>query len=344
MSKQEAQRERICQFYKQNNQLGNKATVDHFLAEGVSKMTIYNAIQRVKNNIGAQRRKGSGRPARKMTPNKVKRLQRHFDHKQGVSQRKAARKFGISLSYTNKLLKQSRIQCYRKKTIPDRSERQASEAKTKCRILFEKHKGSVWILDDESYFTLSHSTLASNRNFYSSDVSSTPSDVKLARKAKYEQKLLVWLAFSEKGISDVFIRSSGLAIDQHVYRQECLERRLIPFIKKHHSTDDLIFWPDLASSHYAESVCDFMMESKIPFVEKYENPANVPECRPIEKFWAILKGRVYADGWRAKNLVELERRIRDCIKKLGADSLAPLFKSLLPTLRHIGRYGVIEKQ
>ena len=59
-------------------------------------------------------------------------------------------------------------------------------------------------------------------------------------------------------------------------------KRLIPFIKKYHLNNDF------GTSHYAETVCDFMIVNKIQFVEKYENPANLPECRPIELFWAIL--------------------------------------------------------
>jgi hypothetical protein len=37
------------------------------------------------------------------------------------------------------------------------------------------------------------------------------------------------------------------------------------------------------------------------------NPANVPEARPIEDFWAHLKRNVYMDGWQAKNLNQLKQ-------------------------------------
>ena len=130
--------------------------------------------------------------------------------------------------------------------------------------------------------------------FYSSDVAKSTAKVKYVKKAKYEKNLLVWAAISSKGISKIFIVPSGQAFNQHIYKEECLQRRLIPFIKKYHQEDEFIFWPDLASPHYAETVCDFMIESKINFVEKYENPENLPECRPIEQFWAILKSIIYS--------------------------------------------------
>ena len=87
-----------------------------------------------------------------------------------------------------------------------------------------------------------------------------------------------------------------------------------------------------------------MMESGIQFVEKYENPANLPECRPIEMFWSNIKQKVYANGWKAKDVNELEKRIQDCLKKINKNELASLFDSILPKLRDVGRHGVVEKR
>ena len=46
------------------------------------------------------------------------------------------------------------------------------------------------------------------------------------------------------------------------------------------------------------------------------NPANMPEARPIEDFWEILKRDVYMDGWAADNLRQLENRIKYCLRKI----------------------------
>jgi hypothetical protein len=344
MNKLDATREKIYQFYEKNAKAGNKLTIEHFMAEGVAQRTIYNAIQRVKDKISPKRRSGQGRPVRKMPKAKVKRLRRSFDHKQGKSQRIAARKYNITQCYVSKILKASSIKCRKKNTIPKRTEAQAVAAKTKSRLIYEKYRNFEWILDDESYFTLSHSTIGGNNNFYSSDVSATPSAVKFSSKAKYEAKILVWVAISRKGISKMFMCPSGLAVNKEIYKEQCIERRLIPFIEKYHSQDEIIFWPDLASAHYAETVCDFMIERKINFVEKYENPANVPENRPIEEFWAIFKQKVYAGGWKAKNIEELKDRIRDCIKKIDTKILISLFDAMMKKMYGVGHHGVIEKR
>uniref|UniRef100_A0A914DC44 Uncharacterized protein n=1 Tax=Acrobeloides nanus TaxID=290746 RepID=A0A914DC44_9BILA len=51
-------------------------------------------------------------------------------------------------------------------------------------------------------------------------------------------------------------------------------------------------------------------DEDIHFVEKVDNPANLPEARPVEDFWAALKGMVYAKGWHAENVQQLVNRIK----------------------------------
>ena len=91
--------------------------------------------------------------------------------------------------------------------------------------------------------------------------------------------MLVWVAISENGISKELIRPVGApAINQYIYLQECLIKRLQPFIEEYHSDGKYIFWPDCASSHYAYSVTKWM-DDNINYVP--EHPPKVPQARPI---------------------------------------------------------------
>ena len=87
---------------------------------------------------------------------------------------------------------------------------------------------------------------------------------------KFEPKFLVWVRGSEKGISTPFFRKSGKAVNKTVYKG---------FIKDGVLDGNKKFWPDLASSHYATTVVEYYRAQKIKFVEKCENPANVPELK-----------------------------------------------------------------
>lgn len=63
---------------------------------------------------------------------------------------------------------------------------------------------------------------------------------------------------------------------------------MLLFIREHHKINDVLFCPDMATSHYAKEVT---AAESVEFVPKKDNAPNVPQCRPIEKFWAICKAR-----------------------------------------------------
>ena len=143
-------------------------------------------------------------------------------------------------------------------------------------------RNSDLIIDDESYFTKSNSVLTGNDSYYSNDRTQTPDAVKYIYVQKYEKKVLAWVAISPKGMSQIYFRESKLAVNQDVYLNDCLIKRLKPFIAQHYKARKYVFWPDLASSHYAKSVTNWLKSEKIPYVPKDMNPANVQEAREIE--------------------------------------------------------------
>ena len=80
-------------------------TLYHFAAEGVPCSTLFDILKRKEDGISSERQSGSGRPAKIMTKSGIKRLVKLFDHKCGISQRKAARKMKCSLPFINWALK-----------------------------------------------------------------------------------------------------------------------------------------------------------------------------------------------------------------------------------------------
>ena len=103
---------------------------------------------------------------------------------------------------------------------------------------------------------------------------------------------------------------------EEIYLKQCIRDRLLPFIKKHHQNENILFWPDLASSHYAYSVLRCSESNNLPYVRRSQNPPNVPQCRPIENIWALIEQMVYQGGWEAKNLDQLANQIKSKIKQL----------------------------
>ena len=118
----------------------------------------------------------------------------------------------------------------------------------------------------------------------------------------------------------------------------------MPFIAKHHADGKYLFWPDLASAHYAKSVTSYLTDNNINFVQKFENPPNLPECRPIEKFWSLLKSLVYKSNWQAKNLSQLKNRILYCLSCIDNKVIQNLFQQVTSLVNRVRRNGVIEDQ
>jgi len=63
-------------------------------------------------------------------------------------------------------------------------------------------------------------------------------------KKKFEAIELVWAAISINGISDVYVRKSGIAITTDSYINECLTKRFLPFVREAHSDGNYVFLPD----------------------------------------------------------------------------------------------------
>ena len=92
---------------------------------------------------------------------------------------------------------------------------------------------------------------------------------------------MVWMAISAKGVSNVYVHRGKQAVDQKIYLKEYINRRLLPFVDKYHSNGNILFWPDLAQSHYSKIVQQRLNEN-ISYVSLVDNPPNVPQARPIE--------------------------------------------------------------
>ena len=99
----------------------------------------------------------------------------------------------------------------------------------------------------------------------------------------------------------------------------------------------IITYPD----YYAEHSLDFLCDSLIHNVDKVNNPANLPEVRPIEDFWSILKAKVFENNWEAKTLHQLEVRIEKCLKEVDQVSILKTIGCVKKRLNDIRMFDII---
>ena len=238
-------KELIVNFYEVHRHEGVAYTVKHFLKQGVARSTSYKILKSFQERNTTERKAGSGRKAKKLTPQKTKRLVKAATNKNGVSQAKLARKFGIHKSYVQKVLKREGCKCYKKQKVPEWSEEKETRQKRRCRKLSRtemKPSSSVKVvIDDESYFPFGHCEMPGNDRFYAKNKSEVSPNVRYSQKKKFEPKLLVCLAISEEGHSDPFFVPSRGNVNVNVYRKECILRRLVPFLQQYHADGDYVF-------------------------------------------------------------------------------------------------------
>ena len=200
-----------------------KLTVAHFKKQKIPERTIYNIIFKYLNYDTTEFRLKSGRP-RKISDRQLQSLVKFVENRVGVSQRRLARRFNVSQSTISRNLKtRPSVRVYKRRSVPQyTSSDQKRRVQINCLKLYKRLFPTCnLILDDEKYFSLS-GNVPGNDHFYSSDPSSTPTNVKLRQRQKYEPHLLVWLAISPKGIFARHLHRWKNAIRQDTYLNACI--------------------------------------------------------------------------------------------------------------------------
>ena len=164
----------------------------------------------------------SGRPG-KISDKEVQSLVKAVNNETGISQRRLGRQFGEHQSTISRTLKKrTSVEIFTRRKAPKyRDENQKHRAQSNSWTLYKISKADVQlILDDEKYFSL-NGDIACYRKYYTTDRSTAPPEVKFKTKMKFEPKLLVWMAVSQKGISSIYVHRSTIT-----YLHDCIRKRL----------------------------------------------------------------------------------------------------------------------
>ena len=125
-----------------------------------------------------------------------------------MSQRRLAKKFQVSQPNICQQLSKTKISCFKREKTPKYDmKQQLKEKKLSRKLVTELYKeNSSIIMDDEKYFTFSGEYYPSNDNYYTNDQEKCPDHTRFKGKDKYPQKLVMWIAISELGMSKPLFR------------------------------------------------------------------------------------------------------------------------------------------
>ncbi|CAF1507070.1 unnamed protein product [Adineta ricciae] len=222
-SERECLAKRIVQHYVNIANRRKKIIVNHFLQEKIPRQSIYDTIKKFEEFGAVGDRSRTGRP-KKLSKQELTRLKRLFDHKACISLRQVVPDFDVHIITISRNLK-------------------AMEVPTRARRLYlTLFNGNVeLVMDDEKYFLLHNESISANRGLYISDSNATPPAVKFKRTQELEPKIFVWIAISQNGISMPFFKEHQQAVTQMTYLNECIKRRLMPFIEEYHHKRKVLF-------------------------------------------------------------------------------------------------------
>lgn len=340
-----ATREALVQAYSSTVGNGRKERVANLFKGVVQRRTVYDILTRYDECGTIIPFRKTGRPITLATKTGVRKLSQLVDHKDKMPDSLAAKKMGWSRSYVQKVRSQQlNIKKYKKRWAPFYKRGQDTEVQTKCRRLLRKTflPGSTGliVMDDEHYIYLDENKTTSTMFYNSSDRNATPATMQVKPVRKFCPKLMVWQALSMRGRSQLYVVPSGMNVNKELYLKECIKKRLIPFINKAYPNGDAIFWPDKASAHYADVVMDHLQSVGVKVVKKDDNPTNLPQARPVERYWAEIDRRLSVLKKRAENLKELSDQVKKVAKNIPESYVQDLMSSVRTKLRRISDSGV----
>lgn len=335
---------RVVHFYKNVANEDIKSTCRHFMHEGYHRFTIKRIVNRYVESGSVEHKAKTGRIAKICSLQMIRRVGKFLQKEPNISNRAASARLGLEPS-TYRFIKVTKlgIRARKKRVAPKYVDQQAERAKRACRFIYRKKLLSgdekVLVIDDETYVQMDNQQVAGNQYYHARQ----PGDVSPAQRLrscqKFPKKFLVWQCLDEAGhVSEPFICEGTM--NWEIYLKECLQKRMLPFIQKYDLAGRVLFWPDMATCHYKREVVDWLRAQKIDFVEKNENAPNVPQARPIEKFWALCKGEYRRRSSGAKNLNSFKRIWKNIADKVAQKSAPALMKEARRNLKLIGYKGV----
>lgn len=304
--------------------------------EGVSVGAVQTAIRKYGESCTFEDAPRRGRKPGPVNPAIDRKIKDRFKQNPSASVRDVAKFVGTSATNVMRAKKRLQLETHRKQKQPKRSKKQAASVKTRARKLYDSmlgKKSGCLIMDDETYVKLDYKALPGPQFYTSPKGKDVPESVKAIYTEKFGKKIMVWQAICQCGkTSRPFITTDTM--NGKVYVKECLQNRLLPFIRQHDKP--VIFWPDLASCHYTKDSLEWYKNHNVTYVPKEMNPPNCPEVRPIETFWALAKAKLRKHVKPADTVEQFKKDWSKVVKMVGEGTVQKLMSSVNGKVRKLG--------
>ncbi len=143
---------------------------------------------------------------------------------------------------------------------------------------------------------------------------------------KFGPKILGWQASCQMWLTKSNFFFTKGPMDQEMYINECLKKRLTPLLRKNKGTT--LFWLDLATIHYAKSTLEWYISNNVEFLAKDANPSNVPKLRLIQNYWALVKQKLRKSQEQVKTIEKFRSRWNKYSKEVTQETIIALMAAV----------------
>lgn len=301
----------------------------HFIAKDLKmeRSTVDCVLERYFKTLSISRKHKTPTKTGPRDKNLEKKIVEVITKNRGMSLRDIAKKCGTTHNMIQICKRRNGMKTHKKSKIPKVSEKQNKVIKTRARKLYDflGKKNCCIVMDDETYVKADFQARPGPQYYTAFEGEILPDSETSIGFEKFGSKYLVWQGICQWGEKSTSYITTG-TINGEVYREECLKKRLIPFIKKHGGST--LFWPDLASAHYAAATLNLLRANNIEFVEKDMNPPNVPQCRPVDRYWSLIKANLKKTKQSASDKKKFEKKWKAPSKKLPNSTVKNLMKGI----------------
>lgn len=314
--------------------LSNPNRPNHFIAKElkIHRRTVDKVIKRYLETLSTAQKPRVKEHGGPRDPNLERNIIRTIRKNRSMSERDIAKKNCTSQSMVRRAKKRAGMKTKKKSKVPKTTAKQQATIKKRSRKLYDflGTENFHLVLDDETYVKADFSTLPGDQYYTLAEGETLPDSQTTIGMEKFGSKYLVWQAICQCGDRSRAFVTTG-TVNKEIYINECLKKRLLPFVRKHSSST--LFWPDLATSHYAKDTLSFLERNAIQIVPKDMNPPNVPQCRPIERYWALVKGVLRKTGKSARDKKDFLAKWNSAGKKVTDTTVARLMEGIRQKLR-----------
>lgn len=329
---------------------GAKRLMKEFPSKQWKKSTLNYYLKHLRETGVITRKEGSGRPKSARTVEAIADvndlvLSQEGKPKTHCTTRQIARKTGLHQATVVRIIHDDlQLKCLKKRQAQQLTAKHCETRLDRANLLlvsFPVHAVDFIFFTDEKIFSVAPPVNMQNDRLYV-PVATKKKEVDperlLRTRPTFSKSVMVSVAVSKLGLSDVIFVEPGVKVNGAYYRDVLLAQHMLPAIRRI-AGDCFVFQQDNAPAHRARETVQFLQRETPSFIPPDMWPPNSPDLNPVDyKIWGYVQEQVYQKeihdvhelkqrlvevwGRLPQNIVnkaidEWRKRLRACVRAEG---------------------------